>query len=226
MSWSAFCVVHLSYFVAGFFIPRMVSSEEHKFCVCGFVCYDMILSWMDVIEISALLEHLNGNIDLNKYVFFFFSFSVSVPFMAIVLAFPWEAHLFPLLARPQRSQFMTCGADLSAQFYPSDHMVNSKMRNGPKWPKLNDLNVQALAGRDGHSSQTARAWESVCGSCWPANGNRKEKGEPDTESHSSEMERPGPLAQAAARSPAHTLQLKACPSGDALSSRPIRLSFL
>lgn len=43
---------------------------------------------MDVTEISTFLDHLNGNIDLDKHGFFFFSFSVSVPFMAIVLAFP------------------------------------------------------------------------------------------------------------------------------------------
>lgn len=72
VSWSAFGAVRLPYSVAGLFIPRMVSSEEHKFCVCGFVCYDTILSWMDVTEISTFLDHLNGNIDLDKHGFFFF----------------------------------------------------------------------------------------------------------------------------------------------------------
>lgn len=66
-SWSAFCAVRRACSAAGLFIPRMVSSEEHKFCVCGFVCYDRVLPWMDVTEISALLDHLNGSTDLDKH---------------------------------------------------------------------------------------------------------------------------------------------------------------
>lgn len=143
---------------------------------------------------------------------FFFFFLVSIPFLAVVLGFPWVTTLFPLLARLQGSQFHdTWGWLVSTVLSFWSH---GKFKD-EKWPKLAQTHRKCL-GFDRkrwslfpvHQSMREWPWELLA-SKWQQKGGARAK----IETVPAERWRDQAwLAQAAVWSPAHTFQLKACPS--------------